>query len=128
MSRIVNDLTGDEIRGLYEYRVAKRLIRDEFPFIKDIDIEETKLNEYNLIFLNIKVEPFEVAEYYDLEPYWGLIYQTIMNPSYRFSSPFLATFVQNPPTRFSMDFDDEVDDILASVHSSNVIQIGRAHV
>lgn len=114
-------LTPQEVRGSYEYKLAKRLIKDEFPFVKDVDVEDDKLNQYGLIFLKLYVDPFELSEYYDTPLYWGLVYRKLNDPSHGFSSPFLSTLLDNPEPRLTVEFEKDVGDILDSIRNSKVI-------
>jgi hypothetical protein len=58
------NMTPEELYDNYEYKVTVRALKREFPFIKDIRIKEDEINKYGLIFLNIVIDPFEMAETY----------------------------------------------------------------
>jgi hypothetical protein len=55
-------MTPEELYDNYEYKVTVKALKREFPFIKDIRIKEDQINKYGLIFLDIIIDPFEMAK------------------------------------------------------------------
>lgn len=113
-------LTPEQVRNSYEFKVLKRLIKDEFDFVTNIDIQDNKLNDYDLVFLDLYVDPFKMAEAYDLKV-WDGLFITTMFSDMNFESPFPRILLNDAPPDLSRTLDGELDDIIKSVRQSNVI-------
>lgn len=61
-------MTPDELRNNYEFKVVRRAIMKEFPYVLGVGFIEHEINNYNLIFLEIVVDPIKMGEVYG----WGL--------------------------------------------------------
>jgi hypothetical protein len=72
-----NDLlTSEQLENNYEYKVVKKMIKKEYPWVIDvIPPSEKDLNEYNLIFLDLVIDPYILQE----EKEWPIIYYIIYN-------------------------------------------------
>ena len=112
-------LTYEEFLDNYEFKVAKRMLLREYPWIKDVFFRNPEeVNKYNLIFLDVTFDPFELAQ----QDGWRLasyIVRTIERGD-DFWSPYLSIF-------FTTNTDDaralvqEIDKSLESIHSSPAI-------
>ncbi len=58
-------VTHEEINELYHFRVLKKILMRTYPWIKDVTLPE-EINKYSLIFLDITVDPWELAKQEDL--------------------------------------------------------------
>ena len=67
MAKIESYITPEELENNYEYKVVKRALMKEFPYIKDVQFDTEELDVYNLIFLNLIVDPIQMGEYYGYE-------------------------------------------------------------
>lgn len=108
-------MTYDELINNYEYKVVKKMVMREHPWIKEVNIEEDDLNKYNIIFVDLYIDPFELGEKHGWEVGWYVV-RKIKNDEI-FSSPYLATFFANP-SHDARELQYEIDDDMASVHSS----------
>jgi hypothetical protein len=63
-----NPMTPEELRNNYEYKVVRRGLMKEFPWITDVFFNEDEINDYNLIFLEIVVDLKKMEEYFG----WGI--------------------------------------------------------
>ncbi len=54
-------MTPQQLNDNYEYKVTKRVLIREFPWIKDVSFDEDEINKYNLIFLDLYIDPFELS-------------------------------------------------------------------
>jgi len=104
-----NDLlTPEQLENSYEYKVVKRMLKKEYPWIIDIiPPSEDKLNEYNLIFLDLVINPYMLQKEMD----WPIIYWVMHN---------LKNFGRYESSYLSVIFDiayreseDLVDDMMA---------------
>ena len=44
-----NPMTYDELLNNYEFKIAKKMLMREYPWIKDVKIKEDEINKWNLI-------------------------------------------------------------------------------
>lgn len=59
-------MTPEQLRNNYEYKVVRRAIMEEFPWITDVTFIEDELNDYNIIFLEFIVDVDKIKELTDL--------------------------------------------------------------
>jgi len=111
-------ITPEELYDNYEYKVTVKALKREFPFIKDVRIDEDKINQYGLIFLNIVIDPFEMAQTYGYnvnnwvknELRRGEIHSSI-TPSAFFNESYHEV----------VKVGDMIEDLMRSIHNSNAI-------
>lgn len=113
-------MTPEQVKNSYEFKVLKRLLKDEFDFIIDVGIEDDKLNNYDLIFLTVYVDPFKMAEQYNMKVWDGIFFTTLFSER-DFDSPFPRVLFKGAPTDFSRTMDKEMDEIINGVRESQVI-------
>ena len=54
-----NYVTPTEVENNYEFKLMKKVLRQEYPWIKDVLVpSDEEINKYNLIFLPIVIDPF----------------------------------------------------------------------
>ena len=64
-------LTTEQVLDTYEFIVLRKILKKEFPWIKEVTIpSDNKLNEYRIIFLDIYLDPWELAKEEDLTVAW----------------------------------------------------------
>jgi hypothetical protein len=79
-------MTEQELYDNYEFKITKRALMREFPFIKNVYVKDpATIDEYkSFIFLDADINPYEMSHMYGLkvdritdkylrrgEPYWG---------------------------------------------------------
>ena len=105
----------------YEYKVTVKALKREFPFIKDVRLDEEKINKYGLIFVDIYIDPYEMAKIYNLTPSESII-SSIMRGEDYFNGP-----VVTPSIYFKEGYADispitnAIDRLIDDVHDSNAI-------
>lgn len=62
-----NEITPDELRNNYEFKVVKRAIMKEFPYVLDVTFIDEDINKYNLIFLYLVIDPVKMGESFGWE-------------------------------------------------------------
>ena len=67
MAKIETRMTKEDLENNYEYKVVRRALMREFPWIKDVTFNPEELDQYNLIFLNLIVDPAKMGEAYGWE-------------------------------------------------------------
>jgi hypothetical protein len=54
-----NYVTPNEVENNYEFKLMKKVLRQEHPWIKDVLVpDDEEINKYNLIFLQLVIDPF----------------------------------------------------------------------
>lgn len=86
-------MTKEELYDNYEFKITKRTLMREFPFIKDVYVEdEEAINRYeHYIWLSVDIDPYQMGQMYGLkvahfvtralkrgEPYWAPYLSTLM--------------------------------------------------
>ena len=64
-----SEYTVEELYDNYEFKVVKRAIMKEFPWITDVTLTQDNLDRYNTIFLDFEVDLPRLLETYEWEPY-----------------------------------------------------------
>jgi hypothetical protein len=105
----------------YEYKVTVKALKREFPFIKDVRLDEEKINKYGLIFVDIYIDPYEMAKIYNLTPN-DYIISSIMRGEDYFNIPVVV-----PSIFFKEGYaevkpiTEAIDRLIDDVHDSNAI-------
>ena len=115
-------LTKEEVLDSYELSIAKRLLRQKFPWVQDIHISERNdINQYGLIFTDIDVDGEKFLEAHPeatIYPFQygyfrkGMVWDFIPNHS------FLNMFFIDVDTQ---DIENDIDNIFKKVHKSPAI-------
>ncbi len=58
-------LTPEEVYNSYEYSIAKRLLKQKFPYIIDMKLDTDDINRYGLVFLDIEID---LKKFMDIYP------------------------------------------------------------
>jgi hypothetical protein len=117
MAEVKDPLTREELYNNYEFRIVKKILKDTYPWIKDVIVEDfNKINQYNLLFVDIIIDPYELAQQTD-----GTVGSYLRSSIFDyFSSPYLSTFFTSDLKTYS-DIQNEIDETLASIHSSSAL-------
>jgi hypothetical protein len=84
-------LTYEELIDNYEFKVGRRILIREYPWIKDVVVKTPEdVNRYNLIFVDVIIDPFELAQ----EKGWRLANYIVrsIERGDDFWSPYLSTY------------------------------------
>ena len=115
------NITPEELYDNYEYKVTVKALKREFPFIKDVRIDEEKINKYGLIFIVLYIDPYQMAKIYNLTPSPYII-SSIMKGEEYFIGPVITPSVyfkeERPQVR---PITDAVDTLIDEVHDSKAI-------
>jgi hypothetical protein len=117
MAEVKDPLTREELYSNYEFRVVKKILKDTYPWIKDVYVEDSNnINQYNLLFVDLMIDPYELAQQTD-----GTVASYINSSIFdHFSSPYLSTFfVYDQPTYSKIQ--NEIDETLTSIHTSRAL-------
>jgi hypothetical protein len=64
---VTHRLSPEELYDVYTFKLLKRVLKQRFPWIKDVFVRQEDLEKYNLIFLNFNIDPYEFAKKYNYE-------------------------------------------------------------
>ena len=59
--------TPEKIYNVYAFKLIKRSLMKEFPWIKDVFVRQDDLNNYTTLFLNFEFDPTEFSKAYGHE-------------------------------------------------------------
>jgi hypothetical protein len=112
-------LTYEELLDNYEFKVGKRILTREYPWIKDVIIKNPdEVNKYNLIFVDVIINPFELSE----EKGWRLASYVVksIERGDNFWAPYLSTFFTNMGEE-ARELVQSMEKILEDLHKSPAI-------
>ena len=83
-------MTIDQLYDNYQYKVIKKALMREYPWIKDVWVKQEELDRYNLIFLNIEIDPVMLGEErgWNLTPWVRTAYESGRNYNGMYVSMF----------------------------------------
>ena len=56
-------MTAEEIQDNYTYKIVRKVLMREFPWIKDVQLDVPGLEKFNyVIFLNVYINPYELGQ------------------------------------------------------------------
>ena len=113
-------MTYEEFLDNYEFKVAKRILTREYPWIKDVRfLHPDDINKWNLIFVDIFIDPFELSELkgWTLAPY---VISSVERGE-EFWSPYLTTFFTKSIGDDARMMVVEMELTLEDIHKSSAI-------
>jgi hypothetical protein len=114
-------ISPENLYSNYEYKVTVKALKREFPFIKDVRINEEQINRYGLIFIEIYIDPYEMAKMYDLTPS-EYIMSSIMKGEDYFNGPVVTPSIYFKEGYAEMSpITNAIDKLIDEVHDSNAI-------
>jgi hypothetical protein len=116
-----NPMTYDELINNYEFKIAKKMLLREYPWIKDVDANKDEVNRWNLIFLEITIDPYELGREKD----WTVakyIKNMVRNDG-EYWAPYLSTFFSNATFEDTHPIQQEIERALESIHTSPAFPI-----
>lgn len=119
MAKIESHMTPEQLENNYEYKVVKRALMREYPWIKDVTFTPNELDQYNLIFLNLIVDPIQMRDTYGYEFNPWLVGRIERGENYRGNYPSLLFDVSYEQGK--EDIIDPLNDMIAQIHNSPAI-------
>ena len=59
-------MTKEEIENSYVFKVVRRALMNELPYIKGVHVDETSLDRYTVVFLTLDFDPFIFSLQYNI--------------------------------------------------------------
>lgn len=114
-------ITPEQLYDNYEYKVTVKALKREFPFIKDVRVDEQQLNRYGLIFIDLYIDPYQMAKTYNLTPSPYII-SSIMKGEDYFNGPVHTPAIYFKEGLTQLDpITNSIDRLVSDVHNSNAI-------
>jgi hypothetical protein len=114
-------LSPEELYSNYEYKVTVKALKREFPFIKDVRIDEQQINKYGLIFIELYIDPYEMAKTYNLTPSQYIMSSIMKGEDYFIGPVFTPTIYFKEGLLQINPITDAIDRLVKDVHNSNAI-------
>ena len=122
-----NYVTPTEVENNYEFKLMKKVLRQEYPWIKDVLVpSDEEINKYNLIFLPIVIDPFILQKEVGLplerwiKRYLSDEHYKQTNRQYAYVSSYISTMF-NGDRDISTLLQGELDILMRSVGRSAAI-------
>jgi hypothetical protein len=107
--------TIEEIEQSYVYKILKRILKKQYKWIKDVELDKEDFDKYKYnIFLNIIIDPYELGQEKD----WEVARWVVNEPNYEAS--ILGMFFKGRDPNYSLTT-DEVQDFMYSITNSPAI-------
>jgi hypothetical protein len=115
------NITPEELYDNYEYKVTVKALKREFPFIKDVRIDEESINRYGLIFIELYIDPYEMSRLYNLTPSEYVISSVMKGEDY-FNGPVVTPSIYFKEGLLQIKpITEAIDRLVDEVHNSNAI-------
>lgn len=115
-------LTVEELYNNLEFKLAKKLVKLEYPWVKDLIVYNPEnLNKYGLIFVEPVIDAEELAREYDFDlPAFVHYY---IRTDRQFFSPYLSTMFtnHNNSTDISIDISNKIEKLFKTIHNNPAI-------
>jgi hypothetical protein len=116
-------MTKEEIENTYEFKIIKKVVMKEFPFIKDVFISEDdnkQLDDYNYTYyISAKIDPFIMTNLYGGQV-WSLLIDMMKKNGY-YSSTFMTTFVRPEDRDPISKISNELKSLVWSIHNTETL-------
>ena len=113
-------MTEQELYDNYTFKVIKRALMREFPFIKNVSVKDpTRVDKYNsFIFLDVDINPYELTHQYGLKI--DRVTDKYLRRGEDYSAPYISLFIGGPIEE-SREIKKAINDLVYSVQKSTAI-------
>ena len=114
-------MTAQELNDNYEYKITKRALIKEFPFVKDVSVKEEAINKWSRsIYIDLIIDPFAFAQQYGFRVWGPIINDLKRGESYR--SPYISIFIGNSDrVELASPINKAMDELMYGIHKSPAI-------
>jgi hypothetical protein len=110
-------MTAQELNDNYEYKITKRALIKEFPFIKDVSVKEEAINKWSR---SIYIDPFAFAQQYGFRVWGPIINYLKRGENYR--SPYISIFIGNSDrVELASPVNKSMEELMYGIHKSPAI-------
>jgi hypothetical protein len=114
-------MTTQELNDNYEYKITKRALIKEFPFIKDVSVKEEAINKWSgRIYIDLIIDPFAFAQQYGFRVWWPIINALKRGEDYMF--PYISMFIETwDRVELASPINKAMDELMYGIHKSPAI-------
>lgn len=84
-------MTKEELEDNYQFKVTKKALMRELPFIKDVYVDEEDLEKYKTIMVHFIVDPYALGKMFGL-PIWNAITRNLQY-GHKYTTPLISLFI-----------------------------------
>ena len=114
-------MTREQLENNYEYKVTKKALMREFPFVKDVLFEDDDITKWKSnIYLDLIIDPFSFAHQYGFRV-WGPIINALKRGE-DYMSPYLSLFIgDGDRVELASPINKAMEELMDGVHKSPAI-------
>ena len=115
-------MTREELENNYEYKVTKRALLREFPFVKDVLVKDDEdITKWkSSIYIDLIIDPFAFAHQYGFRV-WGPIINALKRGE-DYMSPYLSLFIgDGDRVELASPINKAMEELMDGVHKSPAI-------
>lgn len=114
-------MTKEDIENNYTYRIIKRALTRELPFIKDVTFDEEDIKKYTAtMFIDLVIDVNEMAKMYDTQV-WDII-QKKLDRGESYDSSAMALFIDGPDrSEIGRKITDDIQNVINQIQQASVI-------
>jgi hypothetical protein len=119
MASPIYQYTAEEIQNNYEFKVVRRIMMKEFPWIKNVIVDPTSLDIYNPIFLDVDIDPelFAKTYGYTLSP----MVNKVIEQGKEYATMYLSLFLVQTAYEDTVFITNKIRDLINKIRHSPVI-------
>lgn len=108
--------TVEELYDNYEFKVVKRALMKQFPWIKDITVDQEQLDKYNLIFMDFDIDPIILGR----EKGWDMTswVRKASEDGKKYKGMYLSLFFDNIHYNDTRDLTNEIETTISQIRQS----------
>jgi hypothetical protein len=113
-------MTKQELENNYEYKITKRALLKEFPFIKEVRLpEDEEINKWKYyVYLELVIDPYILSQTYDI-PVWDIVTRSLRRGEPYWSS-YLSIFFTDGREKVSQ-INREMGTLINGIHNSKAL-------
>ena len=115
-------MTREEFENNYEYKVTKKAMMREFPFVKDVFVkDDNDIDKWrSTVYLDLIIDPYIMGHQYGL-PVWGPITNALKRGE-DYMSPYLSLFIgDNDRVELASPINKAMEELMDGIHKSPAI-------
>lgn len=114
-------MTINELENTYEFKLVKKSLTREFPFVKDVQVRrEEDINKWkHSIYVELVIDPFILGQMYGI-PVWYIVINHLKRGE-PYWSLYLNLFFKGSNFGFLNGIHNEMESVMTNIHKSPAI-------
>ena len=115
-------MTREQLENNYEYKVTKKALMREFPFVKDVYVkDDNDIDKWRgTVYLDLIIDPFAFAHQYGFRV-WGPIINALKRGE-EYMSPYLSLFIgTDDRVELASPVNKAMEELMNGIHRSPAI-------